>query len=79
MQVQGTAALTVAAMVALGSGHIGARQGSRDGSQSTMQGTEGAQGTVTGARALVGRGSRLWCRAGILGVEGAGAQGTNAV
>ena len=34
-----------------------------------MQGTEGAQGTATGARARVGRGARLLCREGMLGVE----------
>ena len=61
MQVQGTAALAVAAMAALGSSHTGARQGS-----------EGAQGTATGARARVGRGAQLWCKAGILGVEEVG-------
>ena len=42
------------------------------GAQEWMQGTGGAQGTMMGARALVGRGARLWCRAGTLGVEEAG-------
>ena len=42
VQVQGTAALAVAVMAALSSGHTGARQGSGHGSQNTVQGTEGA-------------------------------------
>ena len=73
------AALAVAAMAALGSGHISAWQGSGDGSQNKVQGTEEAQGKAMGARALVERGARLWCRAGMLGVERAEAQGTDAV
>ena len=57
VQAQGTAAAQ-----ARGSGHTGQRQGSGNGSQNMVQGTEGAQGTATGARALDGRGARLWWR-----------------
>ena len=42
------------------------------GAQEQMQGTGGAQGTMMGARALVGQGARLWRRTGTLAVEEAG-------